>query len=253
MCSTGEPGAIDNLNASFPISTQHHSEPYVLWPYTFDDPNGPLDGYLELPASWFEPLFGAYWAISNQTAPAIAAAGTLGNALHMQNIDNYFPGLAKAVATNPLTPLQNSTEILQSAARKAFAPVTSPINAAILDINRTLIAPQSATIKQQSEIIGSALAPAVRAGLSLVPNIDSVIGRNAPLPSAARGAANTAIAAVDEAPATAAVLQAANNAANTAQATSAAAVAPDNVTPALTDTIHTAARAIYGENHVLEG
>eukprot|EP00884_Botryococcus_braunii_P010557 jgi/Botrbrau1/19502/Bobra.0035s0004.1 len=248
--NTGDPGAIDNLNASWPITTQQQSQPYVLWPYTFDDPNGALDGYLELPASWFEPLFGAYWAISNQTAPAINAAGTIGNALHMQNIDNYFPGLPKAVATNPLTPLRNTTEILQNAARKALSPVTSPINEAISDINRTLISPQSENIKKQSEIIGSAFAPAVRNGLALVPNIDSLVGRNAPLPSAARGVANTAITAIDESPATAAVLQAANNAASTAQTASAAAVTPDNATPALTNTIHTVGRAIYGDSHV---
>jgi hypothetical protein len=244
FCSTGDPGAVDNLNASWPISTQQHSQPYVLWPYTFDDPNGPLDGYLQLPATWFEPLFGLYWAISNQTAPAIAAAGAIGNALHMQNIDEYFPGLPKAVSTNPLSPFQNSTEALQNLTRQALAPITDPINAAISDVNRTLVSPVSENVKHGSEIIGSAFAPAVNLGLRFIPNIDDLVGRNAPLPSIGRTAANSAITAIDQAPATSATLQVANTLSQNVATASAASVPPDTVTPIITSAIKTAGKSV---------
>jgi hypothetical protein len=237
-CSTGDPGAIDNLNASFPISTQQHSQPYVLWPYTFDDPNGPLDGYLQLPASWFEPLFGAYWAISNQTAPLISSAGSIGNALHMQNVDAYFPGIAAAVSTNPLSPVRPQLETMQKISREAMAPAIAPINAAILEVNRTIVSPASESIKQGSEALGSALAPVVNIGFEFLPNLDAVIGRNAPLPSLARNTANAAITTINQAPATSAALRMANSLSQAAASISAASVPPDIVTPAITSAIN---------------
>lgn len=250
--STGDVGAVDNLNFSWPITSQRHSEPYVLWPYSFQDPNGLLDGYLQFPAEWFAPLFGWYWAISNQTAPAISAAGQLGNSLHLQNIDEWFPGLPALVARNPLSPFQNGTEALANATRQAWAPVADPINAYILDVNRTLVAPQSETFRRQSEMIAAAFAPAVHDTLGLLPNIDGLVGSHAPLPSIFRGAADTAISTIAAAPGTADVLAVATNVANAASSASEAhvALAPANAyTPYLTDGVHAAGKAIYGPNH----
>jgi hypothetical protein len=228
------------------MSSRSQSDPYILWPYTFEDPNGPLNGYIQLPASWFEPIFGAYWAINNQTAPIVAAVEKGTEPVHFNNIDKNAPGIENVVAKNPLTPLKNGTEAVQAQVRSALAPATDPINAVIANAGEAFIVPASEAIKQASVVAAAALAPAINAGLSVVPNIGDVAGVDAPLPSAARAAADVLIDDADKSPVLTAARTAANTAVKTAAATTADGIPRAGIAPLINSAAINAANAVTG-------
>eukprot|EP00884_Botryococcus_braunii_P013771 jgi/Botrbrau1/22395/Bobra.0091s0006.1 len=195
----GDPGAVDHWTHSFPMSNAGNSRPYVLWPYTLDQPEGPLKGYLELPASWFEPLFGAYWAINNFTVPIENQVNAAADALHTQDIDEYFPDyLYNLTITNPLLPYKNQTEAVQSQVRAALAPIVDPFNAAILGLNNTIVAPTGEALKQGGLAVSSALAPAFLGAVHSIPNIGTGFGVEAPLPSTIRSISKGVASEIDQ-------------------------------------------------------
>jgi hypothetical protein len=195
----GDPGAVDHWTHSFPMSNAGNSRPYVLWPYTLDQPEGPLKGYLELPASWFEPLFGAYWAINNITVPIENQVNAAADALHTQDIDEYFPDyLYNLTITNPLLPYKNQTEAVQSQVRAALAPIVDPFNAAILGLNNTIVAPTGEALKQGGLAVSSALAPAFLGAVHSIPNIGTGFGVEAPLPSTIRSISKGVASEIDK-------------------------------------------------------
>lgn len=178
---------------SFPFSTDTASEPYVLWPYTFEEPAGPLSGYLQLPASLFEPIFGAYWELTNQTRPLVKAVedATAPAAQYYQNVDKLFPGIDRVVNVNPLTALEPAAKQAYDAADAAFGPATAPAAGALAAAAKQAVAPIADAIQKGSLQITGAFAPAVQGAIGAIPNVNSLFGPGAPLPSAITGPINS--------------------------------------------------------------
>jgi hypothetical protein len=178
---------------SFPFSTDTSSEPYVLWPYTFEEPAGPLSGYLQLPAALFQPIFGPYWELTNQTMPLVKAVeqATAPASQYYQNVDNLFPGIDRIVNVNPLTALEPAAKQAYNAADAAFGPATAPAAEALASAAKQAVAPIADAIQKGSLQITGAFAPAVQGAIGAIPNVNSIFGPQAPLPSAVTGPINS--------------------------------------------------------------
>lgn len=196
-CRAGDPGAVDNWSHSFPMSNQGQSQPYILWPYTLEQPEGPLKGYIQLPASWFEPVWGAYWAINNVTLPIENQINAAADAFHFQNIDEYFPGIYNWTITNPLTPVKDQYEAVRQTIKSAHEAVMTPVNAIVLDLNQSIVAPTAQAMRQGGLAVTSALAPSFLGAVTSIPNIDTGFGTQAPIPSAIRSISDEVVAAID--------------------------------------------------------
>lgn len=178
---------------SFPFSSDSTNEAYVLWPYTFQEPAGPLSGYLQLPASLFDPMFKPYWELTNQTRPALQAfqQATAPASAVYQNVDNLFPGIDRIANVNPLLAFAPAYEQALDVADAWTAP-----NAALAAAAKQAVAPIADAIQKGSYDVAAALAPAAQAGVGAIPNVNSLVGPGAPLTSILTGPFNSIAGAV---------------------------------------------------------